>query len=61
MREDRKSSWEDYLNICKVGGTKSFLEIVEIGNLISPFKEGCVKSVIGTINDYLDSIDDTKL
>ena len=61
MREDRKSSWQDYLNICKIGGTKSFLDIVKEANLISPFEEGCVSSVIGTINAYLESIDDKNL
>lgn len=61
MREDKVKGWDDYINICKVGGTKSFLEIVEIGNLKSPFKDGCVESVINTIKEYLDSIDDTKL
>ncbi len=61
MREDKDKGWDDYINICKVGGTKSFLEIVEIGNLKSPFKDGCVESVINTIKEYLDSVDDTKL
>lgn len=61
MREDRKSGWQDYLNICKIGGTKSFLDIVKEANLISPFEEGCVSSVIGTINEYLESIDDKNL
>ncbi|MBC8632572.1 M3 family oligoendopeptidase [[Eubacterium] tenue] len=61
MREDRKSSWQDYLNICKIGGTKSFLDIVKEANLISPFEDGCVSSVIGTINEYLESIDDKNL
>lgn len=61
MREDRKLGWQDYLNICKIGGTKSFLDIVKEANLISPFEEGCVSSVIGTINEYLESIDDKNL
>lgn len=37
--EDFKKAWDDYINICKIGGTKSFLEIVEIGNLESPFEK----------------------
>lgn len=61
MREDFDKGWNDYINICKVGGTKSFLEVIEIGNLKSPFEDGCVKSVTGTIKKYLDSIEDTKL
>lgn len=61
MLEDRDSGWEDYLRICKIGGTKSFLDIVKEANLISPFEDGCVSSVIGTINEYLNSIDDKQL
>lgn len=60
-REDSEKTWQDYINICKVGGTKSFLEIVEIGNLKSPFEDGCVESIIDQIDSYLDSIDDKKL
>ena len=58
---DKENGWNDYLNICKVGGTKSFLEIVKIGNLISPFEDGCVESVIGTIENWIDNVDDKSL
>ncbi|MGB5823861.1 MAG: M3 family oligoendopeptidase [Proteocatella sp.] len=61
MQEDRAVGWQDYLRICKIGGTKSFLEIVKEANLISPFEEGCVSSVIGEMQSYLDSIDDKRL
>ncbi|MGL6104827.1 M3 family oligoendopeptidase [Romboutsia sp.] len=54
IRENKEEGWTDYLNICKVGGTKSFLEIVNIGNLKSPFEDGCVESVIKTIENWLD-------
>lgn len=52
--EDRKKAWTHYLDLCKQGGTKSFLELVKVGNLISPFEEGCVKSIIGDIEKYFD-------
>ncbi len=61
FNEDRNKSWEDYNNICKVGGSQSFLEIVKTGNLKSPFEENTIKSVSLRIKEYLDSIDDTKL
>ncbi len=61
IRENKDETWNDYLNICKVGGRKSFLEIVEIGNLKSPFEDGCVESVINNIQDWLNSVDDTRL
>jgi M3 family oligoendopeptidase len=59
--EDRAKAWSDYVNLCKQGGSKSFLELVEIANLISPFKDGCVESVIGTIEAWLNGVEDTKL
>ncbi|ONI44212.1 oligoendopeptidase F [Candidatus Epulonipiscioides gigas] len=61
MQHDRELGWQDYLNICKIGGTKSFLGIIKEGNLISPFEDGCVASVIDEIENYLNKIDDKKL
>ncbi|MGX4600782.1 M3 family oligoendopeptidase [Faecalimicrobium sp. JNUCC 81] len=61
MSEDKDKGWQDYLDICKVGGTKSFLEIVDIGNLKSPFEDGCVESVILSIKKWLEEVDDSKL
>ncbi len=42
-RDNRQEAWEDYVNLCQQGGSKSFLELVEVANLTSPFAEGCVK------------------
>jgi M3 family oligoendopeptidase len=61
FRDDRKKAWDDYMNICKVGGSQSFLEILKTGNLQSPFEEKTIKSVSYQIKNYLDNIDDTKL
>ncbi|CAM2839719.1 M3 family oligoendopeptidase [Hathewaya histolytica] len=60
-REDREKAWEDYLKICKVGGSKSFLEIVELGNLKNPFQDGCILSVVEPAKQWLDSIDDSNM
>jgi M3 family oligoendopeptidase len=59
--EDRERAWEDYLNLCQQGGSKSFLELVQTANLISPFESGCVESVIGDIETWLGGVDDSKL
>ncbi len=61
FNEDRKKSWEDYNNICKVGGSQSFLEIINTGNLKSPFEEDTINTISSHIKSYLDSIDDSKL
>ncbi len=54
MKEDRSAAWEDYLRLCRAGGTKGYYELLEIGNLLNPFKDGTVekstKHVIEEIN-----------
>lgn len=54
-------AWSDYVTLCKAGGSKSFLNLVKLANLKSPFEDGCVKSIIDDIEAWLDSIDDSKL
>lgn len=60
-REDQESAWKDYLHLCKLGGSKSFTKLVAEANLISPFEDGCVESVISSIEEYLNSVDDSVL
>ncbi|WP_438431613.1 M3 family oligoendopeptidase [Gorillibacterium sp. sgz500922] len=59
--EDRAKAWSDYLTLCKAGGSRSFLGLVELAGLISPFEDGCVDSVIGEIEGWLNGIDDKAL
>jgi len=59
-RSDHDSAWADYLRLCRAGGSLSFLNLVKLANLKSPFDDGCVKSVVGEIQDYLNSVDDSK-
>ncbi|MFI8705713.1 M3 family oligoendopeptidase [Bacillus sp. NPDC077411] len=60
-RENRQEAWEDYVHLCRQGGSKSFLQLVEVANLTSPFADGCVKGVIDEIHAWLNGVDDTKL
>lgn len=53
--------WNDYMNICKVGGTMTFGEICKLGNLVSPFEPGSLNQTMKTIDSWLENIDDTKL
>ncbi|MDW5299206.1 MAG: M3 family oligoendopeptidase [Sedimentibacter sp.] len=58
---DRKKAWNEYLHLCKVGGSKPFLELLKEGNLQSPFEDSTIESVIEPIRNWLDSVDDAKL
>ncbi|RUL53610.1 M3 family oligoendopeptidase [Lysinibacillus antri] len=60
-REDFESAWKDYIHLCGLGGSMSFTKLVKEAGLISPFDDGCVESVIDSIEQYLNSVDDTKL
>lgn len=59
--EDKETAWADYVTLCKKGGSQSFTELVAIANLISPFTDGCVESVIGDIESWLNGVDDYQL
>ncbi|MGG1678922.1 M3 family oligoendopeptidase [Neobacillus sp. NRS-1170] len=60
-RENQEEAWEDYVNLCKLGGSMSFTKLVEAAHLISPFENGCVESVVSEIEKWLNSIEDKKL
>ena len=60
-REDSEKAWQDYLNLCKLGGSKSFFELMKSANLKNPFEEGILAAVIPKIKEYLDSVDDMNL
>lgn len=59
--ENRNEAWNSYLELCKAGGSQSFLKLLDIAGLVSPFKDECISSIIGDIEAWLDKIDDTKL
>ena len=46
MKENRAEAWEDYLRLCRAGGTKGYFELLEIGNLLNPFKDGTMEKSI---------------
>ncbi|PLS16456.1 M3 family oligoendopeptidase [Bacillus sp. M6-12] len=61
VMEGDKTAWNDYLNLCRQGGSKSFLELVKIANLRSPFEQGTVESVADVIDEWLSSVKDKSL
>ena len=60
-RESREKAWKDYLNLCKLGGSKPFFELMKSANLKNPFEEGTLAFVIPKIKEYLDNVDDMNL
>ncbi|MFJ5713509.1 M3 family oligoendopeptidase [Neobacillus sp. NPDC093127] len=60
-RENQEEAWADYVKLCKLGGSMSFTKLAAAANLISPFEDGCVESVVGEIENWLNSVDDKRL
>lgn len=61
MNEDRKNGWNDYIRLCKAGGSDSFLNLLKVGNIKNPFVEGTISKIVEPIQNWLDNIDDSKL
>lgn len=54
--EDRKKAWEDYVTFCKAGGSKPYVELLEIAGLEVPFKEGAVGRATKYIRELLEEM-----
>jgi M3 family oligoendopeptidase len=59
-REDRVAAWKSYQHLCKLGGSKPFLELIEEAGLQSPFAADTVKTVAAFIRNWLDEVDDSR-
>lgn len=53
-KENHREGWNLYMDICKVGGTRSFNEIVNIANLDSPFEDKSISKIVRKISQSLD-------
>ena len=60
-QEDHSKALAEYKELCSLGGSKSFVALLESAKLDNPFVKGTVKRIVEPIQKYLDSIDDTKL
>ena len=60
MDEDHKKAWQTYVKLCKLGGSKSFLNLLKEVGLMNPFINGCIEKTMEPLKRKMDSIDDTK-
>ena len=52
--QDAKYAWEKYLDFVKLGGTKTFVGLIEAVGLKSPLKEGTLKAITAELDEWLD-------
>lgn len=60
-RGNPKAAWEDYLRLCQAGGSKAFLELVQLAGLRNPFEAGCISDLMEPIEAWLDGVEDGRL
>ncbi len=54
MNKDFDAAWKDYLHLCKLGGTQSFLGLVKEANLKSPFVDGTVAAAMEVVKAKIE-------
>ncbi len=59
--DDYEKAFSKYLDLCKLGGSKGFLDLLKSADLKNPFIDGTIKETLIPLKEYLDSIDDTLL
>lgn len=58
--KDKDKAWASYLNLCKAGGKDTFLGLLKLAGLESPFEAGTVEKITQVIKEWLDNVDDSK-
>ena len=53
MKTDREAAWADYLRLCRAGGTKGYFELLQIGGLENPFRDGVVERSVTHVIEEL--------
>ena len=59
FQENEEKAWNDYLILCKAGGSKSMLELIKLANLENPFNEATISNSVRMIQKEIDTIDDS--
>lgn len=49
MKKSRAEAWADYYRLCCAGGSRGYLELLDIGNLKVPFDEKVIKKVTDVV------------
>ncbi|MCR8848395.1 M3 family oligoendopeptidase [Rossellomorea sp. SC111] len=53
-QKNKSMAWEEYMNLCRLGGSKSFLQLIEESGITSPFKEQGFTFIKGEIEKWFE-------
>ena len=60
-QQDRRAALEDYIRLCDQGGSLSFLDLVKVANLKSPFNPATIDDVVRSVKAWLEKVKDDAL
>lgn len=61
MKKDKKTAWKDYLHLCKLGGSMTYLNLLKEANLLNPFEKNTLQSVIAPLLEQSNSFGEYQL
>lgn len=53
LQRNDPEAFNDYLAICRAGGTKSFVELIRLANLKVPFEDGCLEQTMNDVRAWV--------
>ncbi|CAM3058117.1 M3 family oligoendopeptidase [Streptobacillus felis] len=59
--ENKELAWEKYMRLCNLGGSKTFLGLLEDVKLDNPFESGSISKIIPPVKAFLETINDENL
>lgn len=58
-KQNKEDAWEDYLKVCRAGGSKPYIDILQVGSLKNPFEKGSIKDISETIKTWVLGLEDS--
>jgi hypothetical protein len=53
MKTDRGQAWQDYLALCRAGGTRGYFDLLSLAGIPNPFAQGVVSRCVGHVIDEI--------
>lgn len=54
--ENHENAWKKYHDLCKLGGSKSFVNLLNAVGLKNPFEEGSLKTIMPKLEEILEKL-----
>ena len=57
MKKDRAQAWNNYLDLCRAGGSRGYLELLEAGKLKKPFDPELIRETVAMVMTSIETGD----